>query len=192
MVVTFGRSQNNLTAIDRVPKAIQQAPVADLANPGLLNNFANNVWVYFSQHKDISITQLPFLPYSKSVKKYEHFIPAEVINGKTVLRFTIANSSDRTIDAYFCPGFLIDTISLYRLRPMASPGEIEALPKAMPDDPDSLGYRRLSMGPHDTATFFAVLSFIKASTNSLNPSLTRDTLIKQGIILNHQNKTNIE
>jgi signal transduction histidine kinase len=188
-----GRAQNNLSAIERVPKMIPQSPIPDLAQTEILNNFADHTWVYFSSNKDISIAQLPFLPFSKGVRKYAHFISAELVNGKTVLRFTLTNSGEQPAHVFFCPGFLIDSIQLYRLTGQL-PGHtgVEALPRVLPDDPDSLGYRKITIGPHDTVTFFAVLSFIKAATNSLNPTLTRDTLIREGIVLNHQGKTNID
>jgi signal transduction histidine kinase len=62
----------------------------------------------------------------------------------------------------------------------------------MPDEPDSLGYRRITVAPHDTATFFAALSFIKAATNTIDPSLTNDALIHDAITINHQNRTIID
>jgi len=69
---------------------------------------------------------------------------------------------------------------------------IEELPSILPDDADSLGYRKITLGPHETRTYFAALSFIKSATNSIKPSLTRDTLVKEGIILTHKNKTKID
>ena len=163
-------------------------PAADLARTGIIDDLSANTWLYFSPTKNIPVEQLPLLPYKKGTGKYVHFMPPNLINRKTVLRFTLVNSSDSEQRVFFCPGFLIDTIQLFRLvasRPVR-------LPDSLPDDADSLGYRKITLAAHDTGTYFAVLSFIKASSNSINPSVTRDTLIKEGIIVQHKNKTSID
>ncbi len=163
-------------------------PAADLANTGLINDLSANTGIYFSPNRHIDVRQLPLLPYKKGTTEYMHFIPPVLVNRKTILKFTLLNSSPATQSIYFCPGFLIDTIAIYR---QTASGVVK-LRDSLPNDPDSLGYRKITLAPHDTATFFAALSFIKASSNSLNPSITRDTLIKDGIILQHNNKTNID
>jgi signal transduction histidine kinase len=163
-------------------------PAADLARAGMINDLSANTWLYFSPTKNIPVEQLPLLSYKQGTGKYVHFMPPNLINRKTVLRFTLVNSSDQAQSVFFCPGFLIDTIQLFRLvesRPVR-------LPDSLPDDPDSLGYRKITLAAHDTGTYYAVLSFIKASSNSLNPSVTRDTLIKDGIIVQHKNKTSMD
>ncbi len=165
-----------------------QTPAADLAKTGLINDLSANTWLYFAPNKNISAEQLPLLPYKQGTAKYMHFMPPVLINRKTVLRFTLINSSELAQNVFFCPGFLIDTIQLYRL----SPTGVKRLADSLPDDGDSLGYRKISLAGHDTGTYFAVLSFIKASSNSINPSITRDTLIKEAITLQHKNKTSID
>jgi signal transduction histidine kinase len=178
------------------------APVAaDLSRTGLLNDISDNTFIYFSDKKYIPPGELPFLALAaKGTKKFEHFIPPSRINTKIVLRFTLVNSSDQVESVYFCPGFLCDSIQLFKLMDtgpggMAAGGSQQlpvSLPSVLPDDADSLGYRRISLAPLEKASFFAALSFIKAPTNSINPTLTRDSLIKQAIILTHKTKTNID
>jgi signal transduction histidine kinase len=179
--------------LDNQAQTMPEPPVADLAQTGLLNKLDQNIYYYFSNNKSISVDQLPYFPYRKGTKKFEHFISPDKINQKTVLRLTLTNSSERPQSAYFCPGFFMDTIDIYRLVDRApAPPKITAVPPVLPNDPDSLGYRKITLGPHENATFYAVLSLIKASSNSINPTLTRDSLIQQGIMLTHKNKTNID
>lgn len=178
---------------DNQAQNIPDPPIADLAQTGLLNKLDSNTWYYFSNNRSLAIDGLPYFPYQKGTKKFEHFISPDKVNKKTVLRFTLTNSSERPQSAYFCPGFLMDTIDIYRLVEQApAPPKIAAIPRVLPNDPDSLGYRKITLDPHEKATFYAVLSLIKASSNSLNPTLTRDTLVQQGIMLAHKNKTNID
>ncbi len=205
-------------------QSLPDLPAADLARTGIVDDLSANTSVYFAPTKTIPKEQLPFLPYTiKGTKKYEHFIPANLVNNKAVLKFTLTNNSDQEQSVFFCPGFYYDSIQLFKwkapdapppvadqtgnpplpLQPappaaaqsntkQAGTSYIESLPNILPDDNDSLGYRKISLAPHENSTFFAALTFIKAPTNSINPTLTRDTLIRQGIMLNHRNRTSID
>ena len=179
----------------------QTLPVAgDLAKTGLIDDISANTWLYFAKDTALSPGQLPTLPFKKGTIKYIHFMPPAMINRKTVLRFSLTNSSDSIQSAWFCPGFLVNGIRLYRQdgpvrvgsdTPALTP-RVDVLADIMPDDGDSLGYRKVTLGPHETATFYAVLTYIKAPSNNLMPSLTRGALIKEGILLQHRNKTSID
>ena len=179
----------------------QTLPVAgDLAKTGLIDDISPNTWLYFSRDKDLAADQLATFPYKKGTTKYLHFMPPALINRKVILRFTLSNSSDTIQSAWFCPGFLVNSIRLYRQNGPVFAGSdtpgpasrVVALPDIMPDDADSLGYRKVTLAPHETATYYAVLTYIKAASNALTPSLTRDALIKNGILLQHRNKTSID
>ncbi|HWK04337.1 MAG TPA: 7TM diverse intracellular signaling domain-containing protein [Puia sp.] len=201
-------------------QSLQEPPAADLARTGILDDLSAGTLLYFSPTKTIPAGQLPFLPYSRGTKKFEHFIPAPLVNKKAILKFTLTNSSDQEENVFLCPGFYYDSIQLYKLnnkvadnlaagqsgsqpisqgttqsatQPISqSASLVDNLPNILPDDPDSLGYRKISLSPHETGTFFVALTFIKSPTNSINPTLTRDSLIRQGIIVNHKNKTSID
>jgi signal transduction histidine kinase len=179
--------------LDNQAQNMPEPPIADLSQTGLLNTLQANTYYYFSNNRTVSIADLPLLPYRKGTKKFEHFISPGTVNKKTVLRFTLTNSSELPQSAFYCPGYFMDTIDLYRLVDQApAPPKVVAVPAVLADDPDSLGYLKITLKPHENATFFAVLSFIKAPTNSIKPTLTRDSLIVQGIMLTHKNKTNID
>ncbi len=182
------------TRAQGTPADTSTMPIAaDLARTGLLNDLGPNTWLYFSDKNYIPKDELPNLNYRPGTKRYEHYFPPERVNHKTVLKFRLVNSEDTTESAFFLPGFLADSIQLYRLyTDSVGRARIKELPQILPDDPDSLGYRKISLGPHEKGTFFAVISFIKSATNSINPMLTRDTLIHQGIQLTHKNKTKID
>ena len=164
-------------------------PAADLAKTGLLTDISANSWIYFTPGATIDISRLSSLPYKKGTTKYLHFVPPALINRKTVLRFKLVNSSEQLQSAYFCPGFLIDYIKLYR---QDGDFRVRELPDSLPMDADSLGYRKITLAAHDSGTFFAVCSFIKAASNALAPTLTTDSLIREGILLQHRNKTSID
>jgi signal transduction histidine kinase len=173
---------------DSARLALRQ-PIADLARTNLLTNLMDTgCWIYHAPTRTIPFDQLANLPYLKVTRRHDRNVSPAAINKKTILRFTITNSSDQSASAFFCPGFLLDSIQLYRLTADV-PAEI---PPILPDDPDSLGYRQITVAPHDTATFFAVLTFIKAATNIVDPTLTSAPLIHEAILISHRNKTNID
>ena len=195
---------------DQAQDTARHPPIIDLGRTGLLDNLADSVGLYFYPNKNLNPDQLPALIFRQNAHHYEHFLPPVRVNGLTILRFTLTNSADTPVSAFFCPGFLVNDIRLYRLYPPGQvPGPFSAgeagaprfyrndasvapVPRVLPDDPDSLGYRQITMAPHDTSTFFAVLSFIKASSNSINTTITRDNLIHQAILINHKDKTVID
>jgi len=165
-------------------------PIADLAQTNLLTSLFDSSWIFFSSARDLSARDLPGLSYRRTRRKSDHFLTPAAINKTTVLRFTIANSSDQPARGWFCPGFLANKIRLYRL---TAGGTLAVpLPDILPEDADSAGYRQLTIAARDTATFFAVLGFIKASSNVVEPTVTDDALIHDAILMNHRNKTSID
>jgi signal transduction histidine kinase len=174
-------------------------PIADLARTNLLTDLMDSgCWIYHADTRNIPADGLASLPYRKAMRRPDHYVAPAAINKKTVLRFTITNSSNEPDSAFFCPGFLLDSIQIYRLPAEASAKagspltSLTPIPTILPDDPDSLGYREITLAPHDTATFFAVLTFIKAATNTVDPTLTSSPLIHEAITINHRNKTTID
>ena len=212
---TSSAAPNPTSAPDSSRLALRQ-PIADLAENNLLTYLLDSCWIYHSPSRTLDPRQLAALPYRKATRHRDHLVSPAAINKKTVLRFTVANTGDQPTSAWFCPGFLADSIELYRLgdtttvstaaAPLTSltsptsltsltspisPTSLTSVPRILPDDPDSLGYRLITLAPHDTATFFAVLSYIKASTNTVDPTLTDEPLIHEAVVLNHTNITAI-
>jgi len=165
---------------------------ADLAKTGLLKDLSSNTWLYFSDNKDLPPGQLPFLPYKKGTGKYKHFLSPRQVNQLVLLRFRLANSSDSSQTVFFCPGFLVDDIRLYRLTGGGSTPQVEAVPRLLPDDGDSLGYRGITLAARDTGIFFASLHFIRAASNSINPAIMQSAMVRDGIVLQRRNKTSID
>ncbi|HMH23519.1 MAG TPA: sensor histidine kinase [Puia sp.] len=168
-----------------------EPPAADLAKTGILDNISNICSVWFSG-ANVAPENMPFLPFTLGTKKYEHFIPAALVNKKAILKFTVFNSSDSVQRVFLCPGFFYDSINLFQLDSVSGKQLVRPAPVLMPPDKDSLGYRGIILQPHENKTFFAQLSFIRTSTNSLNPTLTRQVFIRKGIMLSHRDKSDID
>src|SRR5579863_7293984 len=120
------------SAIPQVPPADSsrpafQQPVADLARTNLLTNLMDTgIWIYHAPTRTVPNYQLANLPYLKATRRHDRNVSPAAINKKTILRFTITNSSDQPASAFFCPGFLLDSIQLYRLDPPQAAGAANA------------------------------------------------------------------
>ena len=95
---------------DQAQDTARHPPIIDLARTGLLDNLVDTVGLYFYPDKNLVPGQLPTLPFRQNARHYEHFLPPVRINGLTILQFTLTNSADTPVSAFFCPGFLIDDI----------------------------------------------------------------------------------
>jgi signal transduction histidine kinase len=98
-------------------------------------------------------------------------IPAKYINHKLVLRFYAVNHSDAVDSVWFFPSFFYTSIQLYRV----TRNNLTSIPNVEPPFDDSMGYRLLTLGPHDSSAFLAELGFLKTYTNSVRPRLIHKT-----------------
>src|SRR4030095_7381087 len=98
-------------------------------------------------------------------------IPAKYINHKLILRFYAVNRSDEIDSVWFFPSFFYSSIQLYRV----IGNKLRIISNVKPPFDDSIGYRLLTLGPHDSSAFLAELDFVKTYTNSIRPRLIHKT-----------------
>ena len=98
-------------------------------------------------------------------------IPAKYINHKLILRFYAVNHSDAVDSVWFFPSFFYSSIQLYQV----TGNNLASIPNVEPPFDDSIGYRLLTLGPHDSSAFLAELGFVKTYTNSVRPRLIHKT-----------------
>ena len=98
-------------------------------------------------------------------------IPAKYINHKLILRFYAVNHSDAVDSVWFFPSFFYSSIQLYKV----TGNNLASIPNVEPPFDDSIGYRLLTLGPHDSSAFLAELGFVKTYTNSVRPRLIHKT-----------------
>lgn len=106
------------------------------------------------------------LKFSPGIK-HKGTVPNEYVTRKLALQFNISNSADSTVSVYFFPGFYYSSIDLYQ---KTATGLVK-IPPVLPSNEDSIGYRLISLGGHDSATIIAHLSFVKTYINTIRPRL---------------------
>jgi len=96
-------------------------------------------------------------------------VSPQLVQKDIYLKFSVANKADTLIAFYFSPGIYFKEIKLYRLNiPGMSVDELKYY------DDDVSGYDKIELGPHQTATYFVKLQFIRTNTHTFSPVLIRD------------------
>lgn len=108
-------------------------------------------------------TQLSFRPGTP----YKGVVPTNMVTQRLALKFNLCNTRDSALSICFFPGFYYNYIQLYRL----DGNSLKKIPVVLPACSDSIGFRMLSLGAHDSATIIAELGFIKTYLNTIRPRL---------------------
>jgi signal transduction histidine kinase len=101
-------------------------------------------------------------------------VPSSAVTKKAVLRFNLRNSSDSTISVWFFPGFYYWDAVLYR----QSGNTLQQMPRITPPISDNLGYRKITLTGHDSATFFVELHFVRTYINTMRPRLVHEQRVQ--------------
>lgn len=119
---------------------------------------------------NFAIDQWPAVKWQQLSSHNFKITPAE--NSKKVLvRFLLVNKTDTARGFYFFPGFYYKDIILYK-----KAGEKAiAFPRILPDHPDSIGFRYLSIPGRDTCEVLAVLTNEKTYNTVISPRLIRES-----------------
>lgn len=112
-------------------------------------------------------------------------IPNNYVTKKAIIRFTVCNTADTTMAAWFFPGIHFRDIHLYRQQGAG----LQELPSVRPDNPDSISYRRITMAPHDSALIVAELHQVKTYLNKVTPRLISDRYLPYFINGLHDNNS---
>lgn len=121
--------------------------------------------VYISQTGDLP-QLFPRFDFKPGLQ-HDGLLPYQMVSKRIILRFNICNSADTTLSVYFCPGFYFNKIDLYKLTPEG----IKEIPAALPPITDSIGFRQISLGAHDSVTIVAELKAIKTYNIVIRPRL---------------------
>lgn len=113
-----------------------------------------------------------FLHFTKGII-HKTFIRPQIVNKRAIIKFNVCNSSDSESSAYLLPSFFFTEINLYKL----TGNKLYKQPRILPNIQDSIGYRKIVLAPHDSATIIAELKFLKTYTNSIRPRLIRSSAI---------------
>jgi signal transduction histidine kinase len=121
--------------------------------------------------------------------KHRGSVPNDFVTRKLLLKFNICNTADSTVSIYFFPGFYYQYIQLYRVDGTGT----QKIPSVLPDSPDRIGYRKISLAAHDSATILTELIFVKTYVNTIRPRLINTEYVSSFIaeLRNNHNQDNL-
>ncbi|HET6994113.1 MAG TPA: hypothetical protein VFI06_03975, partial [Chitinophagaceae bacterium] len=143
-----------------------QSPAIDASKIKFSRSISNEVSTfYFNSEVDLSNF------YARASFKegviHKKNIPNEYVTMIAALRFRLYNSADSAVKICFFPGLYYRYIKLYR----EENNHLQELPSELPPVRDSIGYRLITLAPHDSQTLVAELGFIKTYINTMRPRL---------------------
>ncbi|MES1220602.1 MAG: 7TM diverse intracellular signaling domain-containing protein [Bacteroidota bacterium] len=148
---------------DKDSLANSYTDISKIAFKKEISNVISSIYINKDQDPASLFSQLHFIP---GLKHYGT-IPNKYVTRKVLVKFNITNSSDSSISTYFFPGFYYWSIRLYR----AENNGLKRIPPLLPKNEDSIGFRRITLAGHDSATIIAELRFVKTYINGIRPRL---------------------
>ena len=143
-----------------------QQHYTDISKVSLVRQISKTIISTYTDKNLELVNEYEQLKFSPGLK-HKGTVPNEYVTRKLALQFNISNSADSIVSVYFFPGFYYSSIDLYQ---KTATGLIK-IPPVLPSNDDSIGYRLISLGAHDSATIIAHLSFVKTYINTIRPRL---------------------
>lgn len=114
----------------------------------------------------------------------KNYIPNSNVTKRILLRFSICNNSDSIVSTWLFPGLFFWDIDLYR----DQGNQLVQIAKELPDHPDGLSYRNISLAPHDSAVIVAQLRPVKTAIIKTDPILINNSYLPFYIKNFHETK----
>lgn len=110
-------------------------------------------------------------------------LPGNWITRRIFIRFNIRNSSDSNHAVYFCPGYYFNKVEIHRL----DGKQLTRLPDIRPEGEERDGFRKITLGPHDSTTLVIEIGCIKTYNNLLRPRLIGEQHVNAFLSQLHDN-----
>lgn len=137
--------------------------INSIANSHYIKKYISSVYINKNDDPLREFKSLVFTP--GLVHKYA--VPNEFVTKQLLIKFNVCNSGDTITSVYFCPGFYFTNIRLYRV----TDNGLKRIADKVPPIRDSLGFRKITLEAHDSATIVAALTFAKTYNNHVVPRL---------------------
>ncbi len=128
-----------------------------------ISKTTSSVFVSKDDRIESGFSELKFTPGTI----FKSPVPPAFVSKKLLLKFNVRNGSDSALSAYFFPGFYYDHIQLY----WQEGNGLIKIPTMLPQNPDSIGFRKFTLTAGDSATIIAELGLIKTYINTIRPRL---------------------
>lgn len=138
----------------------------DISRIEYATSLAKYAYSSFIKSSDDLQNVLPGLVFKKGMI-HTGLVPAKDVAKKAVLRFSVCNSADTAISAWFFPGFFYTDVSLFKQEGQS----LIPLPLIPAPIKDNLGYRKITVAPGDSMSIIAVLELTRTHISTMKPRL---------------------
>jgi signal transduction histidine kinase len=167
-----------------LPASFSQARPAfnlyDISKIRLADTITNNMELAYLSPDSSLPENYPYLRFESGIVTRKK-VSDENVPKMAIIRFRVCNSGDTVNGAYFFPGYYFNSINLYRVEG----NTISPLPRILPANPDSIGYRYFTLAAKDSATMIAVLKMEKTYNNVIRPRLVYPLYLPAYVTLVH-------
>ncbi|MEJ0106018.1 MAG: 7TM diverse intracellular signaling domain-containing protein [Bacteroidota bacterium] len=152
----------------------------DISKTRLADTITNNMEQAFLSPGSSLFQHYPDLLFFHGIDNRKK-VSDENVPKTAIIRFKVCNTGDTTNGVYFFPGYYFNTINLYRVEG----NTLSPLPRILPGNPDSIGYRYFTIAPKDSATIIAELKMEKTYNNVIRPRLVYSLYLPAYVMLVH-------
>jgi len=143
-----------------------QSSVMDINKIAFSENLENKIEFSYLDFKESLPGKYHSLHFNQGPIHKPH-IPENYVTKKGILRFKICNTADSAKSVWFFPGLYYWDSQLYE----ETETGLKKIPSILPDEPEEISYRLLTLRPRDSATIVAELHFVRTHLNSIKPTL---------------------
>ena len=166
----FAQPGSNKVTID--PASI------DVATIRFAGRISNKALFFVDPTNNIEGTDIKSIPFTDTIPAgLAHRIPGKLIKKNIYLKFTLTNTSDSSINLFYLPGFYFEEITIYKAGIENGHPFFRHLEDVIPNQVNMIGYRKITVAPHEKSVVYTKNRFIKNSANSLGPMLIQDAFL---------------
>jgi signal transduction histidine kinase len=144
---------------------LQLAPI-DISQVKFEREIQQNIAMCYAE-VGFPVENLSSLPFQKGLIHKKN-LPHSIVSKRPVFYFNLINSADSTVSVYFFPGRYFHNVTILKL---AGTNKLEKIPDVLPDNPNNLSYRKITIAAKENASLYIILDQVKTYTNRLNPRL---------------------
>ncbi len=145
----------------------------DVSRILLTDTISSRCWFFADGLRNVQAENLTTLPFqAKPPNNIFRAAKEDQVEKDWYLNFCLENTADSAICVYFYPGIYFTRIDLFLYND--STKKAVAIPEALPDFPDSIGYRTITLPAHSQKIYYARLRFVKDDANNMDVRIVRD------------------
>ena len=154
-------------------RAADKPTPIDISRIILTDTINARCWFFADSLRNVNADQLTTLPFQSRIPDNIFRTAKDLqVEKDWYLNFCLQNTADTAISVYFYPGIYFTRIDLFLYNDSIK--KAVPIPEVLPDFPDSIGYRTITLPAHSQKIYYARLRFVKDDANNMDVRIIRD------------------